>query len=112
MKSEEQLSGQPNVAGIGASEPRAAPPREAPNSPPPSPPSPPDPPPTPSAPPRAPEASAPPARVEAGAPAATSSNSSHAPARHLDESQRARREPMAHERRVLLMALAAGGAGV
>jgi two-component system nitrogen regulation sensor histidine kinase NtrY len=96
MQSEEQVSARAGAAGVGEAEPRPAPPSDVPH---------------------APEDSAPPARVEAKAPATTQSDTAATAARQRNEGQQARREPtahepMAHERRVLLMALAAGLPGV
>ena len=104
MKSEEQVSGQSGAA-VGEAPPRPPALRDEPHAPP-------GPAPAPSNSPRAPEDSAPPARVEAPTPAIHQSRPPAAPPRHPDEHHRPRREPMAHERRVLVMALAAGAPGV
>ena len=101
MKSEEHVSGQSGAAAVGAAPPRPHAPPHAPRTPPNTSHTLSD-----SA--HAPDTSAPPARVEASAPESASSKPSHAPPRHPEAHPQARREPMAHERRVLLMALAAG----
>ncbi|HEX8292630.1 MAG TPA: ATP-binding protein [Pyrinomonadaceae bacterium] len=105
MKSEEQVSGQPGAAaGVGAAAPRAAPPPGPPRAPSGSPHTPPDSP-------HAPGDSAPPARAEAS-PRAAAPTHAPAAARLWEDGRPARPEPMAHERRVLLMALAAGAPAV
>jgi two-component system nitrogen regulation sensor histidine kinase NtrY len=104
MKSEEQVSGH-SAAAVGEAPPRPPTPRDGPHAPPVSARTPPDSP-------RAPEGSAPPARVESSTHAVHQSRPPAAAPRRTDEAHRPRREPMAHEKRVLLMALAAGAPGV
>ena len=90
MKSEEQVSGRAGAA-VGAAAPRRPAPLDVQH---------------------APEDSAPPARAESSSAAATQTIHTTAPPRRLDDGRRARPEPMTHERRVLLMALAAGAPAV
>ncbi|HEX7314422.1 MAG TPA: ATP-binding protein [Pyrinomonadaceae bacterium] len=89
MKSEEQVSGQTDAAVVGAVAPRPSTPLDAPH---------------------APDDSSPPARVESSS--TTQTIHTTASTRPWDEGRHARREPMEHERRVLLMALAAGAPAV
>ncbi|HWS87840.1 MAG TPA: ATP-binding protein [Pyrinomonadaceae bacterium] len=106
MKSKEQVSGRAGAAGVDAAGPRRVP-TLAPS------PAPPEPSPTPPDSPHAPADSSPPARVEASVHETTRPDSPHVTPRHWDDARHPPRpEPMAHERRVLLMALAAGAPGV